>query len=196
MFSIPYALSGLLAPIFGLLLDMPWLGNPPCGLVATNLLLITAHVLFLSRVSLVLPLVLFGTAFALFGVAFWVTVAECLMSAIPAHQDLPRESDEDDRERGASLRNEAQPTRSSIDGGRERQMADALCNTDYTEDNDLVTLGFGIMTGLLNLSTGVVPLLFAKVEDTEGFDGVELGFLVLAGLGCILCAPLVRLWRK
>ncbi|KAJ5133576.1 hypothetical protein N7526_004941 [Penicillium atrosanguineum] len=37
----------------------------------------------------------------------------------------------------------------------------------------IITLGYGIMTSLNNLTTAVVPILLARIENAMGFTGLE-----------------------
>ena len=51
----------------------------------------------------------------------------------------------------------------------------------YIENNEnLVVIGYGIMTSLLNLSMGIVPIILAIMESFAGYSGLEMVFVALA----------------
>ncbi|KAJ5345870.1 hypothetical protein N7452_003874 [Penicillium brevicompactum] len=182
--GIPYFLSGALVPLFGLVMNMKFFQNYPLSLCATNIMMGTAHLLLLYTAQPIMPLCLLGVAYALYGVAFWAALARSLLSTVEfkskkAILDSGDENPHDDTGYG-SIR---PPTASSGD------LHDANERTNELEEagaDGLITLGYGIMTSLNNLSTAVVPIFLAKVETLVGFEGLELVFVILSLLG--LCA--------
>ncbi|TAQ89032.1 hypothetical protein B7494_g2619 [Chlorociboria aeruginascens] len=57
--------------------------------------------------------------------------------------------------------------------------------TEVTDDTDLVIIGYGIGTSLINLSLTVVPMVLAGSETWAGYFGIEVVFVGLAGIGTI-----------
>lgn len=197
--SVPYILSGILVPPLGWLLDQPGVNNCPRALVATNILLATAHVLFLSGSTPIIPLCLLGVAFALFGVALWAGVARCLV-CIQSEQSRRQA---DSRSQGGSAL--AASERTGFMPRREITNATDRCNGEGDplvdpqrradcDDDGVFTLGFGIMTSLNNLSTAVVPVILAKLEELAGFTGLEAVFIALSVLGWIGSVRLAWAW--
>lgn len=144
----------------------------------------TAHLLLLYTTQPIVPLFLLGVAYALYGVAFWAALARSLLSIVESMSkkailDSSDENSHDDIGYG-TIR---PPTTSSGD------LFDANESTNELEEacaDSLITLGYGIMTSLNNLSTAVVPIFLAKIETLVGFKGLELVFIILSLLG--LCA--------
>jgi hypothetical protein len=154
LFSIPYALSGILVPLFGLLLDLPWFRSCPRALIASNFLLALAHLQFICRVMPILPLCLLGIAFALYGVAFWAAVAQSLVFAVQAWPSSAQNSSSSD----SSVREFATEDgygygsiRSST-GSEDAQgeVSDGAESIHQNHEKAVMMLGFGIMTSLLN----------------------------------------------
>lgn len=174
-------LSGVLVPPFGLLLELPWFTIPQALLIA-NILITSAHLAFFLRVAgCILPLSFLGIAYALYGVAFWAGLARSMLLAVSEEPSLDLENstpvltaDEDEE-----LDNEAN--------------SDGDTHHDPARD-DLVTIGFGTATSLLNLSTALVPMLLAVVENHAGYSGLEMVFVALAGCGCLASMQLARMW--
>jgi hypothetical protein len=74
--SIPNVLSGILVLPFGLLLEHPRFKFYPVSLLFSSALVVIAHALFMVQIGgAIFPLCLLGVAYALFGVAFWPSVA-------------------------------------------------------------------------------------------------------------------------
>ncbi|KAJ5343822.1 uncharacterized protein N7506_003646 [Penicillium brevicompactum] len=179
--GIPYFLSGALVPLFGLVMNMKFFQNYPLSLCATNIMMGTAHLLLLYTAQPIMPLSVLGVAYALYGVAFWAALARSLLSTVESKSkkailDTSDENPHDDTRYG-TIR---PPTTSSWD------LHDANERTNELEEagaDSLITLGYGIMTSLNNLSTAVVPIFLAKVETLIGFKGLELVFIILSLLG-------------
>lgn len=180
--SVPYILSSVLVPPLGLLLDLPLFNHYPAALVITNFLMLLAHLLFLTstKIGPILPLSLLGTAYALFGVVFWTSLTRCLIfvgktwSAVEGRGIV---QDVSEREYG------------TIDSG------DANQGSANSENHQVITFGFGVMTSLMNLSTGAVPILLAGAENLAGYAGLEMVFLALAGFGCLVSVQSAWMWN-
>ena len=72
MLGFPLIVSSILFPVFGLIIDK--LGKRLHFLVASAFLLIVCYVLFLTTVSIV-PLIVLGLAYAVFGATLWPVLA-------------------------------------------------------------------------------------------------------------------------
>ncbi|KGO71536.1 hypothetical protein PITC_051770 [Penicillium italicum] len=181
---IPYFLSGVLTLPFGLLLNLPWFQSYPGCLGATNILMIAAHLLLLYRIEPVGSMCLLGIAYALYGVAFWAGLARCLLSVVESKTDVSdiQERSSEENEYG-TIRIQTQLS----DGENEEQWE--------TAGDGIITLGYGIMTSLNNLSTAVVPIFLAKTENAFGFIGLEFFFLTLSLLGLFVSGGLLWSWR-
>ncbi|KAF7169361.1 hypothetical protein CNMCM5623_002124 [Aspergillus felis] len=131
---------------------------------------------------------------ALYGVAFWAAVAQTLVLAV---QSWPSQnSNNSDSSREFAREGGYESIRSSTDSedaqGESSDLADSI---NEGHEKAIMTLGFGIMTSLLNASTAVVPILLAETEGMAGFDGLERVFLVLAVLGYLASVRLAWIWK-
>ncbi|KAL5338960.1 major facilitator superfamily domain-containing protein [Aspergillus crustosus] len=195
--SILFTLSGLLVPFFGFLLDSLHPIYLPRALVASNILLLFGHaVLYTDTTNNPLPpLCLLGAADALLTVAFWASVARCLLilSSPQTHTPLLKSKDPGYKTDYASLLpSQEPPTHYSA---RDIEDPPTEVTTPVSLPGETIrTLGIGIMTSLINISTAVVPLPLAVVENGAGFGGVEGVFLGLAGVGVVVCVRLVWVW--
>lgn len=183
--SITYVLSGVLVPPFGLILELSWFTIPQ-ALFISNILMTFAHAAFFIRVTgFILPLSSLGVAYALYGTAFWAGLAQSILYA-------------EDEE--PLLHDESSALVSNADG--DEGLSHEATNEDDIHHNpaigtaeatsDLVAMGVGIATSLLNLSTAVVPMLLAVVETYAGYPGLEITFIALAGFGCLASFQLTR----
>ncbi|KAL2062259.1 hypothetical protein VTL71DRAFT_6525 [Oculimacula yallundae] len=200
--GIPNTLSGVLVLPFGLLLDHPRLKNYPSAIFLSSSLLLSAHSCFLLQVAgSIFPLVMLGVAYALFGTAFWPAVASCILDAptiVPDRPELltayiPRHTfhlTSDDPEvilRDTALQSNAETPRLSV----ESTYTSTYPNTE-TGNEDLVVIGYGLLTSILNVSMGVIPIILAGMENLAAFTGLEIVFVTLAGIS--LCAA-GKLWK-
>lgn len=143
-----------------------------------------AHLLFLTstRTEPILPLSLLGTAYALFGVAFWTSLTRCLICV--------------GNTRSAAKR------RRIVQGAPERvygtiDSEDANHGSDDSENHqEVITFGFGVMTSVTNLATAAIPILLAGTENFAGYAGLEMVFLALAGFGCLASVQLAWMWKS
>lgn len=181
-YSIPYILSSVLVPPLGLLLDLPLFNRYPAALIITNLLMFFSHLLFLARTDIgpVFPLSLLGIAYALFGVAFWISLTRCLLFVAQSWSAKCRgiEQSATERQYGTIVTN---------DGNRD--------STDPVIYQEVIAFGFGFMTSVMNLATGAVPILLAGAENIAGYVGLEMVFLALAVLGCLASVHLAWMWN-
>jgi hypothetical protein len=194
--SILFMLSGFLVPPFGFLLDTLDSSGYPRALITSNALLCLAHGIFLtcSVSSPVVPLCLLGAADALLGVAFWGSVTRCLLSFASQSHLEPQPhvisncstsyKDEPDRLLSGGLDTTAVSIEEGANPGILPMHGEAIR-----------TLGLGIMTSLMNICTTIVPLFLAVVENAEGFMGLEVVFLTLAFLGCVVCVRSAWTWE-
>ncbi|KAL4964822.1 major facilitator superfamily domain-containing protein [Aspergillus stella-maris] len=201
--SIMFTLSGLLVPPTGSMLDRFSSRSYPIALITSNLFLALAHAIFMANniTSPILPLILIGVADALFGVSLWASVVRCLspkgLSKDGRHcksdMDKPLLKGENMAQKGGyeSIRSvssmetladnevDQQSTDTDIDA---TVMTDSLQTRSQTQ---IRTLGLGIMSSLMNLSTAAVPVPLAAMENLAGFDGVEGGLFLLGVLGVL-----------
>ncbi|KAL3475517.1 major facilitator superfamily domain-containing protein [Aspergillus californicus] len=199
--SVLFIFSGILVPPFGFLLDIQQSTGYPRALIGSNILLILAHGIFLtgSGSGPILPLCLLGSADALFGVALWAGVARCLLFTAPATSK--------------SLLHDETGFKSGYDtipsSTREIDIGYPYLNDDDTEEVDEEneeinpgaiearrTLGLGIITSLVNISTVIIPVPLAVMESIAGFKGLEAVFLVLGVLGCLASGRLWWVWDR
>lgn len=182
-YSIPYILSSVFVPPLGLLLDLPFFNHYPAALTINSLFMFFAHLLFLTSASIgpIPPLCLLGIAYALFGVAFWTSLTRCLIFVSKTlHGAKGRGILQDAPERGYGTIDSDDASQGSNDSENHQQA---------------ITFGFGVMTSLMNLATGAVPILLAGAENIAGYAGLEMVFLALAGFGCLTSVQLVWMWN-
>ncbi|KAL2840779.1 hypothetical protein BJY01DRAFT_218113 [Aspergillus pseudoustus] len=196
--SILFVLSGFLISPLGFLLDALPASGYPRALITSNALLILAHGIFLtdSISTPIVPLCLIGTADALLSVAFWGSVTRCLLHATHAETRASRG-------RETCLKDELVPLLReemmditpppSTEGGEDEEVG--LREVPSMQGEAMRTLGIGIMTSLMNISTAVVPAFLAVVENAAGFLGLEFVFLVLGVMGCVVCVRLAWTWE-
>ncbi|OGM48676.1 hypothetical protein ABOM_001983 [Aspergillus bombycis] len=185
--SIPYILSGILVPPVGFLLDLPWFRSPPRSLVLSHILMVAAHLMFLFKIGPILPLIFLGTAYALYGVAFWAGLARCLCDlSVPTGSGNTSISGIEHHDPYGTLHSSDHVPRPS----NNEEEHSVKSTEEEAVDKGLITLGYGIMTSLLNLTTALVPVLLAGTENAAGFSGPEMVFLALAAVGCIASARL------
>ncbi|KAI9370032.1 major facilitator superfamily domain-containing protein [Aspergillus egyptiacus] len=190
--SILFLIASLLVPIFGLLLDSLPATSYPAALITANILLVLAHTIFFidtrpnnpSTAPAIPPLALHGTADALLTVAFWASVARCLLDVdvnLPPSPRLPLFKNEnqvyDPNYETFPLENNHISTTPEPESNSEPQTSTAPI------PEALRTLGLGIMASLMNLATVVVPVPLAVMENRAGFAVVEAVFVGLGGLG-------------
>lgn len=153
--------------------------------------MIIAHLLLLYRIEPIGAMCLLGISYALYGVAFWAGLARCLLSVVESAKTDVSDSEErssvDGCEYGTiSLPNQFSDDHSDISGGNNEW--------ERSAEDGIITHGYGIMTSLNNLSTGVVPVFLAKAENSCGFRGLEFFFLILSVLGLFASGGL--LWSR
>lgn len=158
--------------------------------------MIICHLLFLWKKGPILPLCLLGIAYALYGVAFWAALARYLLfivesppsaiSHVPdTAQYLPPGSEHESLLCQDQTPNSLTAEEEPVENERAK----------ITADKSLITLGYGIMTSLLNLCTALVPVSLAGAENMAGFSGVEIVFLGLTTVGCIASIQLAQGWN-
>ncbi|KAL4929498.1 major facilitator superfamily domain-containing protein [Aspergillus undulatus] len=213
--SILFILSGILVPPFGILLDRLSSKNYPRALITANVFLALAHALFLTHAvsSPIVPLCFLGTADAIIGVSFWASVVKCLRpetvtliegETTREHEPLLKNEAEDNynklgSETLISVSSSETLTEYSPDLASDNDLEDSTASTLDTDadthrepaitsdkNNTTTTLGLGIMTSLMNISTAAVPFPAAVMEGFAGFQGLEGMFFVLALLSCII----------
>ncbi|KAK3651064.1 hypothetical protein LTR22_012312 [Elasticomyces elasticus] len=192
--SITYVLSSVLVAPFGLLLELPRFKISQ-ALVASYVLMLSAHLAFLLHISgSLLPLASLGTAYALYGVAFWAGLAKSFVGETEPMAKSPEScsalvcNDEDEDELLAtSLPSEE---RSLMDPNDSTATApspsDSQTSTKSDEKyNSIAPVGFGVATSTINLTTTLVPIFLAGLENLAGFTGLEFAFVAFAGFGCL-----------
>ncbi|CAG8382056.1 unnamed protein product [Penicillium salamii] len=185
--GIPYFLSGALVPVFGLFFNENSFQSYPPSLCATNILMGVAHLLLLVTTKPTLPLTMLGIAYALYGVAFWAALAQCLLStveSISAKENMSHSWERSIYESEYGSIQPPEPPGGFPDDPEEHEPRG-------TSAESLITLGYGIMTSLNNLSSAVIPILLAKVENVMGFTGLEVVFLILSLLGLLASLELL-----
>lgn len=142
-----------------------------------------AHLLFLAspEIGPILPLCLLGVAYALFGVAFWTGLTRCLIYV----------------GKTKSATNYRRTLQDTMEGGYGTIDSDVNQSIDNPKSHrDVITSGFGINTSIMNIATGVVPLLLAGAENIAGYTGLEMVHLALGGLGCLASVKLACMWNS
>ncbi|KAL3456577.1 major facilitator superfamily domain-containing protein [Aspergillus heterothallicus] len=194
--SILFTLSGLLIAPLGFLLDMLPSSSYPCALITSNALLMFAHGIFLmnSITAPIIPLCLIGLADALIGVAFWGSVTRCLLNVSFLDDTVVRLNGDFYCE--TVYKDEIVPLmQEDIDIPPFPNEETGIPAVPIMQGEAMRTLGIGIMASLMNISTAVVPVLLAVVENLEGFMGLEVVFLALGLLGCMVCVKLAWAWE-
>ncbi|KAL2816064.1 major facilitator superfamily domain-containing protein [Aspergillus cavernicola] len=191
--SILFILSGILVPPFGFLLDWFSSRGYPRALFASNILLIIAHAIFLTRAlpTPVFSLVILGAADALLNVSLWAGVARCLILArrapsppcLSTRTPLLNTIPQDHGRSYNFISSYSRPTAKPEEDDEEEESPEAIR-----------TLGLGIMASLMNISTVLVPIPLAVIENAAGFEGVEGVFLVLGVLGALVSGALWVWW--
>jgi hypothetical protein len=162
----------------------------------------TIHLAFFFHIpGVILLLVLLGTAYALFGAAFWAGVAYSLRDI-----DLPRPASLSaslSESHGLLLVPGDDLEVAGLEGlsGSHSSNMSSNGNSPINETRsivaeqleDLSVTGFGIASCFLNISTTVTPVLLAGVENHFGYSGLELLFVLFAVLGCIASIGLARM---
>ncbi|CZS91633.1 hypothetical protein WAI453_011823 [Rhynchosporium graminicola] len=202
--SIPNTLSGVLVLPFGLLLDFPRLNNYPVAIFLSSGLLLTAHLCFLMQLTgPVFPLLLLGIAYGLFGTAFWPAVASCILEAptgVPDPELLAAFTPKQPSRLAPNISEYSQPAFNS-EGAADtsRISADSTFTSAYpfsqTGNEDLLVIGYGLMTSLLNFSMGITPIVLAGMEILAAFTGLEICFVALAGFSLCAAGKLINDWK-
>jgi hypothetical protein len=162
--------------------------NYPLILLLSSGMIFFPHILFLLNIGgPIFPLVILGIAYGLFGVAFWPAVAYCITSPKPSSSEQllgPRMATEE-------AESDIQP-----DGESTGVPSDNLAPGHRPPQNDdLVLIGYGIMTTLMNMTMALVPVLLAAMETVAEDTGLELVFVALSTVGAIALVKLSRAWR-
>ncbi|TVY48925.1 Major facilitator superfamily domain-containing protein [Lachnellula occidentalis] len=186
--GIPNTLVGVLALPFGLLLELPRLRSCRSPILFSGGLILIAHLCFLQTIGPVIPLVLLGVGYASFTVAFWPMVASIILNHIV---EAP--------ESCTPLLEASRTSYEHPNLGLDRVSGESeenLSGLGKGANDSLVVIGYGIMTSLLNLSMGVVPILLAGMETWCGFSGLGIVFVALATISVIASTRLVSLDRE
>lgn len=193
--SINYIVSSVLVPPFGLLLETPWLGVP-VALSIANLLMGLIHFAFYLQIrSVVMLLILLGTGHALFGVALWAGLAYSIrdvdiLGPVPLGESRtlldPEEGDGPHFEAQVDIEDAAMDNSTMLSVYESRIISGE-------GSGDVAATGLGIASCFVNISTTIVPVVIALVENAFGFPGLELVFVVFAGLGCMASIALGRM---
>ncbi|KAL4937958.1 major facilitator superfamily domain-containing protein [Aspergillus oleicola] len=218
--SILFILSGLLVPPFGSLLDKFSSRSYPYALITSNIFLALAHSIFLSDriTSPILPLCLLGAADALLGVSLWASVVRCLTEIgtrtgpLNEYEPLVKKDVEDGLRKGgyetirsvSSTETLADDDHHCLNSTSDEAFGQRSTSTSTDEtllirsqptrsqsQTQMRTLGLGIMTSLVNLSTAAVPVPLAAMENLAGSNGVEGVLLGLAVLGVLASGRVV-----
>jgi hypothetical protein len=187
----------------GLLLEIPVLRNYSLALLLSQILMLVAHVLFLMNYSgLIVPLSVLGVGNALFSAGIWASVSVSILQAqSPAYMSLELESlrmEEQEHVAGSEIE-EAERNLPMLEAETDTLDSEGLLGIDSSRlvventvhGNDLVMIGYGIITSLMSISIVVVPIFLAAAEGTAGFSGLEIVFVVLASIGVCTSLGLV-----
>ncbi|KAK0105288.1 hypothetical protein ONS95_004328 [Cadophora gregata] len=200
--SIPNTLSGVLVIPFGLFLDHPRLKNYPVAIAFSSGLLLIAHLCFLFQIrDPGLSLVALGVGYASFGTAFWPAVASCILDGqahIPESEPLSslvtdHSYEQEQQNLDGTYPEIGHDSDVEIPSLREEHLPGMVTNNG---NEDLVVIGYGITTSLLNLSMGVVPIILAGMELLAGFTGTEMVFVALAGISLCASGKLINDWKE
>jgi hypothetical protein len=196
--SFAYLLSVVSVPISGVLLEMSWL-SIPLSLVISSTVMALAHLaLSLRMFGAVIPLLSLGTAYALFGTAFWAGVACSLLGVeIPEPASLS--------ESQVLLLDPGKLSQPTLESLSESQISILIDGSDLGrtelaqgkssggELEELTATGFGIVTSVLNTSCALIPMVLAGVESAFGYFGLEFVFVLLASFTCYASITLLRM---
>ncbi|KAH8817472.1 major facilitator superfamily domain-containing protein [Xylogone sp. PMI_703] len=205
--GIFFLLSSILMLPFGFLLEIPRFSDKPRSLIASNMMISLAHLALLFHIlGVILPLCILGTAYALYDVALWAGIASTISS----------EDSTDSRRRAmlfrlndrgtASTESQIEPAYdvlATVDDDLDSNLENSIeemVNPDHVEDpavedDHMVAIGYGIATSFLNMSSAVVSVILAAMENIAGFPGIEISFAVLGGCGCLVSINLARMWK-
>jgi len=194
--GLTHIISGCLILPFGWLLEQPRFKKTPIALGISSAVLLTAHSIFLLQVfSPIIPVSLLGVGNGLFGTAFWPCVATIILKhALPVpgrYELLQQQVDSTSTYEMVAVSQDSDITD-----------RDTESNDDVDEESgksksneDLLVVGYGIMTSLLNLSVAVMPAILAVTRTMAGFTGIETVFVALTIAGIFASASLFRMWK-
>lgn len=198
--------NGVLPVLLGLLLEIPRLKNYSLALLFSCLLMIIPHGLFLTQYGEpIFSLCVLGVADALFVVALWASVPiSILRSATQPATPKWKMTPLPPREVHASVRLVFENIDDDSSGEEDSDATgEALLRDDAEEyetkhnimaesNEELVVIGYGILTSLFSLCIAVVPFFLAAAESLAGYTGLELVFISLASISSLICVLLVR----
>ncbi|RDW74215.1 hypothetical protein BP5796_07657 [Coleophoma crateriformis] len=200
--SIVHFVGGVTPMFLGLLLEIPALRNYSLALFFSQVFMLVAHVLFLADYgSAILPLSLLGLGNALFSAGIWASVSVSILQAegteyMPLELELLR-MEEQESVAGLDIEEGGNPSTLETEVGT--LDSEGLLGIDSKRpvaeenehDNELVMIGYGLITSLMSISIVVVPIFLSAAEGWAGFSGLELVFVVLAGIGVCTSLGLV-----
>ncbi|RDI86293.1 hypothetical protein Vi05172_g3742 [Venturia inaequalis] len=172
-------------------------------------MMVSAHLAFYLHIAgVLLPLIFLGTAYALYGTAFWTGLARSILivSSVTQTQDggdggysrLGNTEQEGPSEtEGPITRTDSGSEIATFNSATSLHDGEDDGHVDGEEDDvGLIAVGYGTATSVLNISTTLVPILLAGVENVAGYSGLEIVFILLAGCGCIASITLVRSYSR
>lgn len=172
--------------------------------------MVSAHLAFYLRIAgVLLPLIFLGTAYALYGTAFWTGLARSVLSvsgATPVQDggghggysrlgDIEQEGDTEAERPIARTGSSSEIATSNSRTSLLDEEGEGHINGEE-DDGGLIAVGYGTATSVLNMSTSLVPILLAGVENVAGYPGLEVVFILLAGFGCIASIILARSYSR
>jgi hypothetical protein len=82
-----------------------------------------------------------------------------------------------------------------VDSERVHIAGDSQVNGRVGTNEDLVVIGYGIITSFSNLSMGIVPIMLAVMEVWAGYSGLEMVFVGLSVIVLSASTRLINIWR-
>jgi len=156
--------------------------------------MLLAHLCFLLYINWpVVPLVFLGVGYASFGVAFWPAVA---VSVLRIQVPVPVLAVQAQLlESRSSFQSTIVPELEDGSEDNDEDIVDSefVNEIDIEKNGNLVVIAYGIMTSLLNLSMGIVPIILAVMESLAGYSGLEMVFVALATVSIFASARYVKM---
>ncbi|KAF2754529.1 hypothetical protein EJ05DRAFT_144179 [Pseudovirgaria hyperparasitica] len=220
--SVMPLLSVLFVPFFGHLLSKPWASVPRAAMLSCACLLLGHTLMIVRALGAVVPLVMLGFGGAGFGAVFGLGIAQSVgrgskkvvdmnggaYSRVLDHDDDVGAAEYVDVSADANLHAD-DDLRDSVSSSMLMSTLSTSTATHEPEDrisssdaNNIVTVAFGAGVGLLNASGALVPLLVAPLEASTdhtavgSFAAVQIFLAGIAGMACVLCVRLERVWGR
>ncbi|OKL61890.1 hypothetical protein UA08_02832 [Talaromyces atroroseus] len=178
--SIVHFVGGVMPMFLGMLLEIPVLRNYSLALLYSQILMLVAHTLFLADYGEpILPLSLIAIGNALFSAGIWASVSVSIMQDEDS-AEMPLELESTENAPEVELEEER-----NFDSDRLLSIPPAV--EDKVHGDDLIMIGYGIITSLMGISIVVTPFFLTAAERWAGYNGLEIVFVTLASIGVLTC---------